>query len=53
MGHTIKTMTIKQNGVSMTLDARKLVDESTLLCLKAKIYSPEGSSTQQANINLP
>ena len=37
----------------MTLNAREEVNESTMLYLKARIFSPEGSSPQEGNNNLP
>ena len=42
-------MTIKKNGVSMILDARKGQNKSLMLYLKAKRYSPE---EQEALTNL-
>ena len=37
----------------MTLDAWKGINEITMFYLKAKRFTPEGLSTQEANINLP
>ena len=42
MGATQEKNIIKKNGVSMTLDARKGQNESTMFYLKAKRYAPEG-----------
>ena len=38
-------MTIKKNGVSMILDARKENNSSMMLYLKSKLYDPEGQVT--------
>ena len=53
MGATKDKMHIKKNGVNVILDARKGKNKSTVSYLEAKIYAPEGSSTQETNINLP
>ena len=52
MGDTGENIAIKKSGLSMTLNARKGKNQITLFYLKAKIYSPEGQSPQEANINL-
>ena len=53
MGATKDKMHIKKNGVNVILDARKGKNKSIVSYLEAKIYAPEGSSTQETNINLP
>ena len=45
-------MAINKNGVSMTMEAIKLKNGSTVFYLKAKRYAPKGFSPQQANINI-
>ena len=52
MGNTKYKMTINKDGVILTLDARKGINYSTLLYLKAEIYAPEGSLLQEKNRNL-
>ena len=37
----------------MILDARKVMNYSTMFYLKAKRYAPEGSSPLETNRNLP
>ena len=42
MGATIYKMTIKKNGVSMIIDARKGNNTSVMFYLNTKRYAPEG-----------
>ena len=53
MGDTKENNTIIKNGVIVTMNARKVKNESTMFYLKAKRFPPEGSSPQEANTNLP
>ena len=51
-GDTKYKMNIKKGSVSITLYARKGISEITIFYLKAKIYSSEVLSPQEANRNL-
>ena len=53
MGDTKDKITIDEGGVNVTLDTRKGINESTIFYLKANRYAPEGSSPQEAYINMP
>ena len=53
MGDTKDKMNIKKVSVIITLYTRKGINESTMFYLKAKIYSSEVLSPQEANRNLP
>ena len=46
-------MTINKGRVSITLYARKVINESTIFYLKAKRYSSEVLSPHEANRNMP
>ena len=50
MGANEDKTTIKKNGVSVILDARKVQNKSIMFFLKSNMYYPEG---QEALTNLP
>ena len=52
MGATKDNMNIKTNGAIMNLSARKGKNKIPIFYLKAKRFSPEGSSPQESNINM-
>ena len=53
MGATKDNITIKKGRVSITLYVRKVINESIILYLKAKRYTSEVFSHQEANKIMP